>query len=58
MYCMLQYLTLLKSRIPSSVPWIFRGVAERAGEAEQKVKALWGAHFGAISGGAVGGMQC
>lgn len=29
---MLKYLTLLKMRIPSSVPWIFSGVAERAGE--------------------------
>lgn len=47
MYWMSKYLTLLKIRIPSSVPWIFSGVAERAGEAKEKAKVLWVAHFGA-----------
>lgn len=46
-YSMSKYLTLLKIRIPSSVPWIFSGVAERAGEAKEKAKVLWAEHAGA-----------
>lgn len=46
-YSMSKYLTLLKIRIPSSVPWIFSGVAERAREAKEKAKVLWAEHSGA-----------